>query len=115
MLEKIARENDIECPVLHGPGFGTILGEEFHAGREELGRVGVQVHPEFLLGLHLVDELSISTAKIKNGGIFWDQFLEKILDQDSPNRFAILKVRRETLGVNSLKVGISVGLVCFHR
>lgn len=62
----------------------------------------------------MVDEFAISTAKIKNGGIFWDQFLERILDQDSPNRFAILKVSRETLGVNSLKVGISVGLVRLH-
>jgi hypothetical protein len=91
------------------------LGEDFHARRKELGRVGVQVHSKFLRGLDLVDELAISTAEIKNGGIFGDQVLEKISDEDSSNRFALLKVRRETLGVNLFEVRISVGLVCFHE
>ena len=115
VFEKIACKNDIKGGVLDLPGLGTILREELDFGCQKLWRIGVQVHPKFPGGFDLVDELAISTAEFKDGGIFRNQVLKKITDENSPNRFSIFQVRRETLCINSLEVGIGVRLICLHE
>src|SRR5688572_8786795 len=96
MLEEIAREDDIQGPVLQRPAGRAILLEECYPGVEFIPAFGIKIHAEFRTGANLIDELAPAAAKVEHRSSFRNERLEKRAGEHFPNLFAILLHGGET-------------------
>ena len=101
MFEKIAAENKVEFGPGERPARRAILLDKTHFPRKVLARVGIQIHPEFRLGLHRIDELPVAAAQIQNSAGLGHEALEKIGHQHLPDAPSILLHWRETIRINA--------------
>src|SRR2546425_12822502 len=90
VFEKIAAENKVEFGPGERPARRAILLDKTHFPRKVLARVGIQIHPEFRLGLHRIDELPVAAAQIQNSAGLGHEALEKIGHQHLPDAPSIL-------------------------
>src|SRR6185369_11360163 len=90
--------------VVQGPGGGAILGKQLYLRVEPRGGRWVQVHPEPLAALYLVNELAISAAQIQHRIGRPDKSGKEVLNENLPDRATILEVRLEPRLVDALQV-----------
>ncbi len=101
--KKVAREDDVQMCVFHGPRCRAVLRKKRHLLGELARGGGIQVHPIFPLSGDLVDEFPPAATEVENDRIFRNPSGEEFLYQNPPDARSISRCPREAHGIFSFQ------------
>jgi|SRR6516164_1868701 len=96
MLEKIARENNVERSVFQRPSSRTVLMDERYLRNHMFGRFRIEIHPVLFASLNRIDEFAPPTTKIEDRAVLWNKALKKRVAKLYPDSRPILLQSRES-------------------
>src|SRR5437016_4320095 len=89
MFQKVAGEHSVQLSIGQWPRFSAVLLKNGNAGRSLFSYGGVEVHCIFLAGVSVIDEFTVTGAKVKNSSSIREPLREE-WNQHPPDPRSVL-------------------------